>query len=306
MSVDLGRLASAPVTWGVWERTVDRDDLVPRDELLEAVRDLGYGAIELGPPAYLGAGASGVESALAAFDLELVGAFVLLHLTGEERAFRGDLEELDRTLEIAAAFPRAVVLLADAGSPERAAAAGKPSDLHRTTLRGLALDRAVERLARAAERCRERGVLAALHPEASSYVEAPAEIERYLERVDSLGFCLDTGHAVVGGGDPVGLATDLAGRLCHVHLKDVDEGVLGRMRAGELDVDAAWGAGLFCPFGDGVVDLAAVLALPLVRDGDAWLVLEQDRIAVRRADLDAVREVEARNRETTIALLGAE
>ena len=31
------RLASAPVTWGVWERTTDRDDLIPADRLLGAV-----------------------------------------------------------------------------------------------------------------------------------------------------------------------------------------------------------------------------------------------------------------------------
>ena len=37
-------IAAAPVTWGVWERTVDRDDLVPPDALLESVRSLGFGA----------------------------------------------------------------------------------------------------------------------------------------------------------------------------------------------------------------------------------------------------------------------
>ena len=33
------RLASAPCTWGVWERTVDRDDLIPPDVLLKTVLD---------------------------------------------------------------------------------------------------------------------------------------------------------------------------------------------------------------------------------------------------------------------------
>jgi len=46
------RLASAPVTWGVWERTVGRDDLVPPELLLETMRGLGYTATELGPPGY--------------------------------------------------------------------------------------------------------------------------------------------------------------------------------------------------------------------------------------------------------------
>src|SRR5262249_4765189 len=58
------RLASAPCTWGVWERTVDRDDLIPPDRMLAAVRELGYEGIELGPPGYLGDSAAAVAAAL--------------------------------------------------------------------------------------------------------------------------------------------------------------------------------------------------------------------------------------------------
>ena len=41
------RLATAPVTWGVWERTVERDDLVPPADLLAAATSLGYGTAML-------------------------------------------------------------------------------------------------------------------------------------------------------------------------------------------------------------------------------------------------------------------
>jgi hypothetical protein len=41
------------------------------------------------------------------------------------------------------------------------------------------------------------------------------------------------------------------------------------------------------------VDLAGVL--DAVRDFPGWTVLEQDRIAVRRGDLETVRAVEERN-----------
>src|SRR5262249_47729342 len=152
-------------------------------------------------------------------------------------------------------------------------------------------------LAVAAERCREHGLLAAIHPEAASYVEAPVEVEAVLDRVDAdlVGVCLDTGHVTVGGGDAAGLAHDWADRLCHVHLKDVDDRVLARVRAGGLDVEAAWADGLFCSFGRGVVDLEGVLEAPALQRFDGWIVLEQDRIAVRHVDLESVREVEAGN-----------
>jgi inosose dehydratase len=291
------RLASAPVTWGVWERTVDRADVVPRERLLDAVASLGYRAIELGPPGYLGGDGASVREALEPFELELVGAFVPLHLA-DEAAFRADLDELERTTEIvAAAGTEAVVLLADAGARERAEAAGRAERLRRTSLAGPALERAAARLLRAAERCRERGLAAALHPETGSYVEAPAEIEALLERIEPalLGLCLDTGHVLVGGGDPLRLARDWAERLSHVHLKDVDGALLRRLRDGQTTALAAWAEGLFCPFGEGEVDLAGFLALPELERFGGWLVLEQDRVGVRIDDLEAVRAVEERN-----------
>ena len=289
------RLASAPVTWGVWERTVDRDDLAPPELLLDNVRGLGYGAIELGPLGYFGADAAAVRERLGGYGLDLVGAFVALAFTGDNF----ELDELRRVLAILRVWPSAVVLLADAGTPERFAVAGRPEELQRTALRGAAFDEAASRLARAVELCSEAGVTAALHPEVGSYAEAPAEVEAFLDRVD-LGVCLDTGHTLIGGGDPVALARDWAPRLRHVHLKDVSGALLERLRRGEVDVESAWAQGLFCPFGEGEVDLPG--ALSALDSYDGWFVLEQDRIAVSAADLPAVRLVEQGNLEVVQTL----
>jgi sugar phosphate isomerase/epimerase len=80
-----------------------------------------------------------------------------------------------------------------------------------------------------------------------------------------------------------------------VHLKDVDGAVLARLREGEIDMDEAWAAGIFCPFGEGVVPLEAFLGQRRVRELDGFAVLEQDRMAVTVEDLPAVRAVEERN-----------
>jgi inosose dehydratase len=287
-------VAAAPVTWGVWERTVDRDDLVPRDALLDAVRSLGFDAIELGPPGYLGADGGEVRSNLEPYGLELVGGFVPLRLA-DDAAFASDLDELARTLDVLAEYPGAVALLADAGTPERFAAAGQPAELRRTALAGETLEAAVTRLAAAAQRCRDADVPAALHPEVGSYVESPAEIAAFLDALDEelLGLCLDTGHMLIGGGDPVALARRWSNRIVHVHLKDVSGALLERVRTGELDVERAWEDGLFCQFGDGVVDLLGVL--DALGGYGGRIVVEQDRIAVRAADVEAVREAERRN-----------
>lgn len=291
------RLASAPVTWGVWERTIDRPDLIPPERMLETVEELGYTGIELGPPGYFGTDGATVGAALGAHGLELVGGFAPLTIADED-AFRADVPVwLDPIIDmLAATGARGPVVLADAETEARLAAAGQPSEQRRTALAPDAFERALERVNEAVERCRARGVDVVFHHHAATYVETPEEIERFLARTD-VGICFDTGHALVGGGDPLEVLRLCGRRVAHLHLKDVDGALLERVRAGELDLEQAWDAGLFCPFGEGEVDFAAVLSAPELDGFAGWTVLEQDRVAVRLEDLPGVRDVEARNLE---------
>ena len=283
------RLASAPVTWGVWERTTDRDDLIPAERLLDAVARLGFRGIELGPPHYLS------PEQLQAAGLELVGGFAPLSLTDPE-AFRQDLVDwVDPIADVLAATgARGPVVLADAETPDRIAASGRAEEQRRTALRGDDLKRALELVQEAAERCRAKGVGAVFHHHTATHFESPDEIRSFVEGTD-VPLCFDTGHCAVGGGDPLELARELAPRIGHLHLKDVDPRLLEQVRSGARTVEQAWDAGLFCPMGEGFVDIAAVLALPELQGFDGWIVLEQDRVAVSAADLESVAAVEARN-----------
>ena len=287
-------LATAPVSWGIWEQTIDRSDLVPPRPLLETVTDMGYRAMETGPPGYLAEDGAAAVELIEPFDVELVATFVPLRLDDED-AFRSDLSDLERTTEVLATTGGGIVLLADAERPERAAIAGRPDDLARDGFSPEQLDAAAARLERAAEFCRRRGLRAALHPHAATYIETPAETDAILERAPGLGLCIDTGHTAVAGGDPVEQLKRHAGRLAHVHLKDVDATVLERLRNGKIDMDEAWAEAIFCPFGEGVVPLREFLSRPEVRELDGYAVPEQDRMAVRLDDLPAVRAVEERN-----------
>jgi inosose dehydratase len=187
-------------------------------------------------------------------------------------------------------------VLADAETPELLALSGRGGP------RPALPPEAYERIEHARERCRERGVGAVFHHHTGTHVETPDELAALLERTD-VDVCLDTGHALVGGGDPVEVARLCAGRIRHVHLKDVDPAVLARVQRGELDVEQAWADGLFCPFGAGAVDFRAVL--DELAGFDGWIVVEQDRVAVRAGDLPAVRAVEERNLAYVAALLDA-
>ncbi|MGZ4334465.1 MAG: sugar phosphate isomerase/epimerase family protein [Gaiellaceae bacterium] len=295
------RLASAPCTWGVWERTVGRDDLIPPALMLGTVQELGYTGIELGPPGYLGDDPAAVLATLEPYGLELVGAFAPIRIA-DEQGFEDDLGFLDRTIAVLAATgARGPVVLAADENEIRLRVAGRPDARAATSLAGDELARAAERVERAAARARDAGVAAAFHPHTATYIEGPEEVAALLEATDPdlVKIAFDTGHCVVGGGDPVAFVHEARDRIAHLHLKDVDPRVLERVRSQELTVEEAWERGLFCEFGTGAVDFAAVLAALPGYDG--WAVIEQDRVAVRVDDLPAVRAVEERN----LAALGS-
>jgi inosose dehydratase len=288
------KVATAPVSWGIWEMTIDRPDLIPPQTYLETIVDMGYTATETGPPGYFApSGAEAVERA-GRFGVELVATFLPLRLDDED-GFTEDLGALDRTVEVLEATGGGVVLLADMETPDRARAAGSEQRRRATAWDGETVDRAAERLQRATEIVRGRGLDVALHPHAATHIESEEEVDRILGRTD-IGLCVDTGHTVVGGGDPVALAQRYASRLCHVHLKDVDGAVLGRLEQGEVDMDEAWPLGIFCEFGAGVVPIREFLALPEVRQLDGFGVIEQDRVAVTVDDMPEVRASDERNR----------
>ncbi|NED63783.1 TIM barrel protein, partial [Streptomyces sp. SID10244] len=66
----------------------------------------------------------------------------------------------------------------------------------------------------------ERGVTAALHPHVGTMIEKRDEVYRVLEN-STIGLCLDTGHLLIGGTDPLELTQAFTDRITHAHLKDV-------------------------------------------------------------------------------------
>ena len=123
------------------------------------------------------------------------------------------------------------------------------------------------------------GHRAAFHPHGGTFIETPAEVERLAARLDPalIGICLDVGHYIVGGGDPVAALRELGDRVTHIHLKDVDPVVLDGLRRGAMGgFGAAIRGRLFTELGAGVLDLDGVLAAAATVDYDGWLMVEQD------------------------------
>jgi inosose dehydratase len=257
------RIAGAPISWGVCEVPGWGHQLEPAT-VLEQMRELGLAATEFGPDGFLEVAPDAKAEQLATYGLRAVGGFlpVLLHDPAHD-----PMPEVNRFIDSCVACGAGVVVLAAFTGVDGYDARPELDDDGWATLLG--------NLDRIADHARTRGVVAALHPHVGTMVESGEETERVLSG-SRVGLCVDTGHLVVGGGDPVAITAAHPDRVVHVHLKDVDAALAARVRAGDLTFGAAVRDGMFRPLGEGDIDIAAMVRTLEAADYDGWYVLEQD------------------------------
>ena len=257
------RIAGAPISWGVcevpgWGHQLDAPTV------LEQMRQLGLAATEFGPAGFLEDDPESKAKQLAEYDLQAVGGFlpVLLHDPGHD-----PMPEVNRFVDSCVACGAGVVVLAAYTGVDGYDARPELDDAGWAILLG--------NLDRIADHARTRGVVAALHPHVGTMVESGEETERVLSG-SRIGLCIDTGHLVVGGADPVALTAQHPERVVHVHLKDVDRTLADQVINGSIPFGHAVKAGIFRPLGEGDVDIAAMVGTLEAAGYQGWYVLEQD------------------------------
>ena len=270
-------VANAPISYGAFELTVGVDPAVPSGlAVLDAVAQAGYAGIDLGPAGYLGAGKQ-LADRLASRSLGLAGGYLEMPYSEPDRMGPA-LVELDRLLDIFDSVdsnPRPKPTLADAGSDRRRANPGRSVADHSLGFDGDGWRRFANGLEQAVDRCRVRGYEPTFHPETGTHIEAPWEIGRVLE-LTSVGLCLDTGHLVLCGGDPIQALVDWGDRINHIHLKDARKAVLDRIVADRAPAVEIWRRRAFCALGKGDVNVDGVILWMSQRKYAGWLVVEQD------------------------------
>ena len=269
------RIATAPVSWGILE-VEGWGKQKPYGEVLDEIVQAGYTGTELGPYGFLPTDPKRLKSELAKRNLPLLGAFVPLPLAHAERHEAGLQSALDvaRLLSEAGAL---FLILADEMSSARMAVAGSV-DEHRDGMNAQQWEAAARLLDRVAHAGRELGLSSVFHHHCGTYIETPGETERLLAMTDPqmLGLCLDTGHYLYGGGDPMECARTHGSRIRHLHLKDVKPAVLEKVRRERIPYLDAIRAGVFCELGQGGVNLTGVIRELNAARFDGWAVFEQD------------------------------
>ncbi|WP_377271122.1 TIM barrel protein [Peterkaempfera sp. SMS 1(5)a] len=261
----LSRVAGAPISWGVCE-VPGWGHQLPAGRVLAEMRQLGLTATEFGPDGFLPERPAARAVELAAHGLAAVGGFVPVVL---HRPDHDPMPAVRTALYALTACGARTLVLAAATGLDGYDTRPEPGADGWQLLLG--------RLDAIADLAAEFGIVAALHPHIGTLVERADEVQRVLDG-SAAPLCLDTGHLLVGGTDPVELARRAPDRIAHVHLKDVDDTVAREVREGRIGYARAVAAGLYRPLGRGDVDIAALVRTLEGHGYRGWYVMEQDTV----------------------------
>ncbi|UXA16450.1 sugar phosphate isomerase/epimerase [Mycobacterium sp. SMC-4] len=259
------KIAGAPISWGVCE-VPGWGYQLSSDRVLTEMGQAGLTATELGPEGFLPTDTVELVRLLGNHGLECVGGFVPVVL------YRDDHDPADDL-----AGPLESLVAAGAGVVVLAAATGMDGYDQRPILDETQWVTLLSNLDRLAAMVAARGLTAVLHPHVGTMVETRAEVDRVLAG-SSVPLCLDTGHLLIGGTDPLALTMEVPERIKHAHLKDVDAGLAAKVQSGELTYTQAVAAGMYVPLGAGDVDIVGIVKTLEHNGFDGWYVMEQDKI----------------------------
>ncbi|MGA6956535.1 MAG: TIM barrel protein, partial [Candidatus Acidiferrales bacterium] len=234
---------------------------------------------ELGPFGYFPTDPGILSEALQRFGLTMLSSFVPVPITEPSRVEKV-IEHVRKVSALLSALGARLLVLADCQTPQRREITGRvPVDGSKSLALGqwkqaAAVIRQVEQAAA------DFGLHVVFHPHVATFVETPMEVERLFDALATtqVGLCLDTGHCVYGGGEPVEEARKYRSLLHYVHIKDIDAGVLGEARRQKLDFAQAIGAGVFSRIGNGCIDFDGFFRFLAESSYSGWAIVEQDVI----------------------------
>jgi inosose dehydratase len=189
--------------------------------------------------------------------------------------------EIQRALGVArtlSAMEVRELILGIRGSAERIALAGHVPGDGSAGLTGVEWRILADGIHTLAKACEPLRVRLAVHPHAGSYVETRAELETLFSVTDSkaLGLCVDAGHLVYGGADPVEVVETYGPRVWYVHIKDVNPSVLALSTQNGLGFLGSLRSYIFCGLGKGCVDLRRFMEALRKANFSGWMVIEED------------------------------
>ncbi|MFC1959815.1 sugar phosphate isomerase/epimerase family protein [Chloroflexota bacterium] len=288
------KIASAPVSWGIYEF----EGIEPKfsyTQVLDEIVETGYTGLELGPYGYLPTDPAALRAELEPRGLQLLSAFVPVKLVDPAAHEAGAQEALKVGKLLAALGAKHIVLADDNGSVEELVkTAGQRTGSKLSAAEWDVFAQGVDFIAKRIND--ELGLEVVFHHHCAGYVETPDETRALMARTDPnvVGLCLDAGHWQYAGGDAVQAVQEFGSRVRSLHFKDCSAVIAQTCRAGQKDYFEAVAAGVFCPLGEGAVDFPAVIQAAQDCGYDGWAIVEQD---ILTDDPDLPKQCSQANRD---------
>ncbi|MCH7409453.1 sugar phosphate isomerase/epimerase [Belliella sp. DSM 111904] len=273
------KIANAPCSWGALEFDLEGDSK-GYNEVLDEMKTSGYVGSELGDLGFMPSEPDELKSVIKNFDFWIPGAFVPVALADEEEHAAGLAKALKvAKLLVEAGFNDAFIVLADENGsvPERTLNAGRISEhMGLSEEEWLVFAKGADLIAQKVKDT--YGLRTVFHHHCAGYIETSSEIDRLMKLTnpDVLGLCLDMGHCMYGGGNPVDILNKHYDRIWHVHFKDYNPSIGEQSKLQNWDYFDAVKAGVFCKLGEGAVDFEEIVGILKTKDYSGWIVVEQD------------------------------
>ena len=147
----------------------------------------------------------------------------------------------------------------------------------------------------------ERGIKLCYHHHMGTVVQSAQETDRLMAQTDPkyVFLCYDTGHFTFAGENPLLMLDKYAGRVGHVHLKDMRPEVVERVKAEGWSFLKAVREGAFTVPGDGAVDFDPILEKLSKAKYEGWLLVEAEQDPALANPLEYAVKARAYIREHT-------
>jgi myo-inosose-2 dehydratase len=263
------RFGANPIIWS-------NDDLrelggdIPLETCLAQARQIGFEGVELGHK--FPRDAEELAAVLGRFGLACVSGWYSAQLLARDA--RAELEQLRPHLDLLKALGSTVLVFAEVSGAIHGDR-GRPLG-ERPRLPAGEWPQFGRRLTEVAAATAAEGVRLAYHHHMGTVVESEADIDALMEMTgEEVGLLLDTGHARFAGADAEALVRRHAGRVRHVHAKDVRAEVAERAARSGWSFLQAVLEGVFTVPGDGCVPFDRVFRE--LRGYSGWIVLEAEQ-----------------------------
>jgi inosose dehydratase len=266
------------IRWGVSPIAWANDDMpelggdTPLESILADIRDLGFEGVELGGK--FPRDAASLKPLLQKYALDLIGGWYSGSLLAQDAA--AEIAALQPHLSLLKAMGSSVFVFAETSNAVHGARGTAMTETPRLSSEDWS--RFGARMTEVADYIKSQGLRFAYHHHLGTVVESLNDLDAFLHHTGpSVGLTLDTGHAALGGIDPLLVIRKFPQRVAHVHCKDIRGDVHRAARDGGKSFLDGVLAGMFTVPGDGSLDYAAVMRALAAMRYSGWIVIEAEQ-----------------------------